>query len=54
MILGVHCCGGYAAYLRLPARNCVPISPGLPFAEATLIARHYDSVGKIILDPTQE
>jgi NADPH:quinone reductase len=41
MLLGVHCWGGYAEYLRLPARNCVPIPPGLPFAEATLIARHF-------------
>jgi NADPH:quinone reductase-like Zn-dependent oxidoreductase len=40
-MLGIHCWGGYAEYLRLPARNCVPIPEGLAFAEATLIARHF-------------
>jgi NADPH:quinone reductase len=40
-MLGVHCWGGYAEYLCIPARNCVPIPDGLSFAEATLIARHF-------------
>jgi NADPH:quinone reductase-like Zn-dependent oxidoreductase len=39
MILGINCWGGYAEYLRIAARNCVPIPEGLAFAEATLIAR---------------
>jgi NADPH:quinone reductase len=41
LMLGVQCWGGYAEYLRLPARNCVPIPDGLSFAAATLIARHF-------------
>jgi D-arabinose 1-dehydrogenase-like Zn-dependent alcohol dehydrogenase len=41
LMLGVHCWGGYAEYLRIAARNCVPIPDGLSFAEATLIARHF-------------
>jgi NADPH:quinone reductase-like Zn-dependent oxidoreductase len=40
-MLGVHCWGGYAEYLCIPGRNCVPIPDGLSFAEATLIARHF-------------
>jgi NADPH:quinone reductase-like Zn-dependent oxidoreductase len=40
-MLGIHCWGGYAEYLCIPARNCVPIPEGLSFAEATLIARHF-------------
>jgi NADPH:quinone reductase-like Zn-dependent oxidoreductase len=40
-MLGVHCWGGYAEYMRIPASNCVPIPDGLSFAEATLIARHF-------------
>jgi peptide/nickel transport system substrate-binding protein len=35
MDLGIHCWGGYAEYLRILARNCVPLSEGLSFAEAT-------------------
>jgi NADPH2:quinone reductase len=41
LMLGVHCWGGYAQYLCIPASNCVPIPDGLSFAEATLIARHF-------------
>jgi NADPH:quinone reductase len=41
LMLGVQCWGGYAEYLCLPARNCVPIPDGLSFAAATLIARHF-------------
>jgi len=41
LMLGVHCWGGYAEYLRIPALNCVPIPDGLSFAAATLIARHF-------------
>jgi NADPH:quinone reductase-like Zn-dependent oxidoreductase len=41
LMLGIHCWGGYAEYLRIPARNCVPIPDELSFAEATLIARHF-------------
>jgi NADPH:quinone reductase len=41
LMLGVHCWGGYAEYLCIPARNCVPLPDGLSFAEATLIARHF-------------
>jgi NADPH2:quinone reductase len=41
LMLGVQCWGGYAEYLRIPARNCVPIPAGLSFAAATLIARHF-------------
>jgi NADPH:quinone reductase-like Zn-dependent oxidoreductase len=41
LMLGVQCWGGYAEYLCLPARNCVPIPDGLSFAGATLIARHF-------------
>jgi NADPH:quinone reductase len=40
-MLGVHCWGGYAEYLCIPARNCVAMPDGLSFAEATLIARHF-------------
>jgi NADPH:quinone reductase-like Zn-dependent oxidoreductase len=40
-MLGVHCWGGYAEYLCIPAGNCVLIPDGLSFAEATLIARHF-------------
>jgi NADPH:quinone reductase len=41
LMLGVQCWGGYAEYLRIPAANCVPMPDGLPFAAATLIARHF-------------
>jgi NADPH:quinone reductase len=41
LMLGVQCWGGYAEYLCIPARNCVPIPDGLSFAAATLIARHF-------------
>jgi NADPH2:quinone reductase len=41
LMLGVQCWGGYAEYLRIPARNCVPTPEGLSFAAATLIARHF-------------
>jgi NADPH:quinone reductase len=41
LMLGVHCWGGYAEYLCIPAHNCVAIPDGLSFAEATLIARHF-------------
>jgi NADPH2:quinone reductase len=40
-MLGVHCWGGYAQYLCIPASNCVPLPDGLSFTEATLIARHF-------------
>lgn len=40
-MLGVQCWGGYAEYLQIPASNCVPIPDGLPFAHATVIARHF-------------
>jgi NADPH:quinone reductase len=41
LMLGVHCWGGYAECLCIPASNCVPLPDGLSFAEATLIARHF-------------
>jgi NADPH:quinone reductase-like Zn-dependent oxidoreductase len=41
LMLGVHCWGGYAEYLRIPASNCIPMPDGLSFPEATLIARHF-------------
>ena len=40
-MLGVQCWGGYAEYVKVPAVNCVPLSEGLAFAEATVIARHF-------------
>jgi len=40
-MLGVQCWGGYAEYVKIPAANCVPLSEGLAFAEATVIARHF-------------
>jgi NADPH:quinone reductase len=40
-MLGIHCWGGYAQYLCIPASNCVPLPDGLSFIEATLIARHF-------------
>jgi NADPH:quinone reductase-like Zn-dependent oxidoreductase len=40
-MLGVQCWGGYAEYLKIPAVNCVPVPDGLPFAHATVVARHF-------------
>lgn len=40
-MLGIHCWGGYAEYVKVPATNCVPIPEGLSFAEATVVARHF-------------
>jgi NADPH:quinone reductase len=40
-MLGVQCWGGYAEYLCIPARNCVPIPDGLSFGAATIIGRHF-------------
>lgn len=40
-MLGVHCWGGYAEYLCVPASNCVPIPDAIPFPAATVITRHF-------------
>lgn len=40
-LLGVHCWGGYAEYLCIPATNCVPIPDAVSFPDATVIMRHF-------------
>jgi NADPH:quinone reductase-like Zn-dependent oxidoreductase len=40
-MLGVHCWGGYAEYLCVPASNCVPIPDAISFPAATVITRHF-------------
>ncbi len=40
-MLGVHCWGGYAEYLCIPAVNCVPIPAAVAFPDATVITRHF-------------
>ena len=40
-MLGVHCWGGYAQYLCVPAMNCVPIPDAVSFPDATVITRHF-------------
>jgi NADPH:quinone reductase len=42
-ILGVTHWGGYAEYVRVPARNVNVIPPGLPFADATVVNRHHSA-----------
>jgi len=39
--IGVHRWGGYAEYVAVPAANAFPIPAELPFAEATVITRHF-------------
>lgn len=40
-MLGIHCWGGYAEYVRVPATNCVAIPEGASFAQATVVSRHF-------------
>ena len=40
-MLGIHCWGGYAEYLKVPTGNCVTLPDGLSFAHATVITRHF-------------
>ena len=39
-MFGLHCWGGNAQLARVPAGSCVPVRKEVPFAEATVIARH--------------
>jgi len=39
-LLGVNVWGGYAEYVKLPARNAHPIPDGLNFVTATVVGRH--------------
>ena len=40
-MLGIHCWGGYAEYVKVPATNCVAIPEGVSFAQATVVSRHF-------------
>ena len=40
-MLGVQRWGGYAEYLKVPVTNCVRLPGRLPFADATVITRHF-------------
>lgn len=40
VILGVHVWGGYAQYVKVPARITFPLPKGVDFPVATVIARH--------------
>jgi len=39
-LLGIDCWGGYAQYVKLPAKNTYLIPEGLDFHTATVVARH--------------
>jgi NADPH:quinone reductase-like Zn-dependent oxidoreductase len=39
-LLGVNVWGGYAEYVRLPAKNAHPIPDGVDFVTATVVGRH--------------
>ena len=39
-LIGIDCWGGYAKYLKLPAKNTYPLPDGLDFNTATVVARH--------------
>ncbi len=36
-MLGKHRDGGYAEYIAVPARNCVPLPPEIPFAQGAIL-----------------
>ena len=39
-LIGIDCWGGYAKYLKLPAKNTYRLPDGLNFHTATVVARH--------------
>jgi NADPH:quinone reductase len=39
-LIGIDCWGGYAKYLKLPAKNTYLLPEGLDFHTATVVARH--------------
>jgi NADPH:quinone reductase len=49
-LLGVQVWGGYAEYVKLPARNVRRIPDGVDFATATVIARHAPTAFHLLRD----
>jgi NADPH:quinone reductase-like Zn-dependent oxidoreductase len=46
--IGLYDWGGYAEYVVVPARTCVPIPASLSFAEATVIVRHFPTAFQLL------
>jgi NADPH:quinone reductase len=49
-LLGVNVWGGYAEYVRVPARITYPIPQGLDFPTATVVARHVPTALHLLRD----
>jgi NADPH:quinone reductase len=48
--VGVQHLGGYAEYVKLPARATLPVPDGLDFATATVVARHAPQAFTLLRD----
>ncbi|HTY95276.1 MAG TPA: zinc-binding dehydrogenase, partial [Steroidobacteraceae bacterium] len=51
--LGIQHLGGYAQYVKAPAKATVPIPAGLDFATATVVARHAPQAFNLLRDRAQ-
>lgn len=48
--IGIHRWGGYAEFAAVPAENCVTLPPGLNFAEAAVVMRHFPTAFQLLDD----
>lgn len=53
LLLGVHGWGGYAEFVKVPARLTVPIPEGVDFPTATVVARHAPPAFTMLRDTAQ-
>lgn len=53
VILGVHVWGGYAQYVKVPARITFPLPEGIDFPTATIVARHAPVAFSMLHDDAQ-
>ena len=52
-VVGIHCWGGYAEYLTMPANNVFKIPDKLSYPEATVILRHLPTARHLLSSKAQ-
>ena len=51
--IGVHRWGGYAEYVAVPAKNAFIIPDNVPFADATVITRHFPMAFNLLVNKAE-